>query len=129
VLWLLPVALTQAMDMGVSVANVSAASLGLVLLGLFFGMLALAVGAATGRRATALAVAGGAAVGGYVIRGLSETVSWLEPWKWISPFHYYLGSDPLHHGFNLGYLAVLLGASALCAAGALVTFDRRDVRV
>jgi len=129
VLWILPVLLSQGLDMGVSVANVSAASVGLVLLGLFFGVLALAVGAATGRRATALAVGGGAAVGGYVIHGLSETVSWLGPWKWISPFHYYLDSDPLHHGFHFGYLGVLLAASALLVAVALVTFDRRDVRV
>jgi ABC-2 type transport system permease protein len=64
-----------------------------------------------------------------VIRGLSENVSWIRPLRWISPFHYYLGSDPLHHGFNIGYYAVLLVASAVLVAVAVVTFDRRDVRV
>jgi ABC-2 type transport system permease protein len=129
VLWIMPLVLSQALDMGVSAANVSAAGLSLLLLGLFFGTLALAVGAATGRRATALAVAGAVGVAGYVIRGLSENVSWMRPWRWISPFHYYLGADPLHHGFHIGYLLVLAAASAVLVAIAVVAFDRRDVRV
>jgi ABC-2 type transport system permease protein len=129
ILWIIPLVLSQWLGMGVSAANVSAASLGLLLLGLFYGTLALAVGAATGRRATALGVAGAAAVAGYVIRGLSESVSWMHGWRWISPFHYYLGSDPLHRGFHLGYLLVLAIAAAVLVMIALVTFDRRDVRV
>lgn len=127
--WVIPLALSQALDMGVSVANVSAASLGLLLVGLLFGTLALAAGAATGRRSSALGVAGVVAVASYVIRGLSENVSWIRPLRWISPFQYYLGPDPLHRGFNIGYLAVLLIVSAVLVVVAMVTFDRRDVRV
>jgi ABC-2 type transport system permease protein len=129
ILWIIPLVLSQALDMGVSGVNVSAASTGLFLLGVFFGMLALAVGAMTGRRSTALTVAGAVAVAGYVIRGLSESVSWLLPWRWISPFHYYLGSDPLHRGFNLAYLAVLAVAAAVFVTLAVTAFDRRDIRV
>lgn len=129
ILWIVPLVLSQALGMGVSAANVSAASLGLLLLGLFFGTLALAVGAVTGRRSTALGVAGAVAVAGYVIRGLSENVSWLRGWRWVSPFQYYLGFDPLHRGFAVGYLLVLVAASTAMVAIALVAFDRRDVRV
>ena len=129
VLWLVPLALSQSLDMGVSAVNVTAASAGLVLLGLFFGTLALAIGAVTGRRASALAVAGAVAVAGYVIRGLSENVTFLHSWRWISPFHYYQGADPLHHGFNVAYLLVLAVASAVLVVVAVVSFDRRDVRV
>lgn len=128
ILWIIPLALSQALDMGVSAVNVSAASLGLLLLGLLFGTLALAVGAATGRRSVAIGVAGMVAVAGYVIRGLSESVPWMSGWRWASPFHYYLGSDPLHNGFNVGYLLVLAGVSTLCVIVAVVTFDRRDIR-
>jgi ABC-2 type transport system permease protein len=129
ILWIIPLVLSQALGMGVSAAEVSAAGVGLLLLGLFFGAVALAVGAATGRRATALGVAGAVAVAGYVIRGLSDSVPWMHPWRWISPFHYYLGSDPLHRGFHVGYLLVLaIGVAALVMI-AVVTFDRRDVRV
>jgi len=129
IVWIIPVVLSQTLDMGISAVNVSAASAGLFLLGLLFGMVAFAVGAATGRVANALAVAGVFAVAGYLIRALGDTASWIRPLRWISPFHYYLGSDPLHHGFHIGYLLVLVGASAALVIVALVTFDRRDVRV
>lgn len=129
VLWIVPLVLSQALDMGVGVGHVTAASTGLFLLGVFYGTLALAVGALTGRRATALGVAGAAAVAGYVLRGLTESVDWMRPWRWFSPFHYYLGSDPLHNGFNVGYLAVLLVSAAVFVTLAVVTFDRRDIRV
>jgi ABC-2 type transport system permease protein len=128
ILWIVPLVLSQSLDMGVSAVNVSAASLGLLLLGLLFGTLALAVGAATGRGSVAIGVAGTVAVAGYVIRALSESVSWMGGWRWISPFHYYLGSDPLHDGFNPGYLLVLAAASGVFVIIALVAFDRRDIR-
>jgi ABC-2 type transport system permease protein len=129
ILWIVPVVMSQALEMGVSIANVSAASVGLLLLGLFFAALALGVGAATGRRSTALGVAGAVAVAGYVVRGIADSVPEVSWWRWLSPFHYYIGSDPLHNGFNLGYLLVLAVASAVFVAVALVSFDRRDVRV
>lgn len=129
IVWIIPLVLSQALDMGVSAVNVSAASASLFLLGLLCGTLALAVGAATGRAGTALAVTGVFAVAGYIIRALGDTVSWIRPLRWISLFHYYFGSDPLLNGFNFAYLAVLLAASAVLVVVALVSFDRRDVRV
>lgn len=129
VLWVIPLILSQTLDMRVSAENVSAASAGLLLLGLLFGTLALAVGAATGRRATALGVAGAVAVASYLVRAISENVTWLYGLRWISPFHYYIGTDPLHTGFHIGHLAVLPAASVVLIAVAVFSFDRRDVRV
>lgn len=129
ILWIVPLLLSQAIGMGVSATRITAASTGLFLLGLLFGVLALAAGAAIGRRSSALGVAGAVAVASYVIHGLSENISWVRPLRWITPFHYYLGADPLHRGFNLGYDAVLLVASAVLTVVAVATFDRRDVRV
>ena len=113
----------------VSAVEVTAASVGLFALGLLFATLSMAVGAATGRRASALGVAGTVAVAGYMIFALGRSVSWLEPLRWLSPFHYYLGGDPLHAGFHVGYLLVLLAGSAVLLGFALRGFDRRDVRV
>lgn len=125
--WLVPLGLSQALDMHVGAADVTAANTGLLLVALLFGTLALAVGAATGRRSTALAVPGGVAVAGYVLRGLADSVSWLHGWRWLSPFWYYLGPDPLRHGFA-PHLLVLLAVAALFVVAALFAFDRRDVR-
>jgi ABC-2 type transport system permease protein len=129
VLLVLPLLLSQTMDMGVSVVEVTAASVGLFALALLFATLSMAVGAATGRRATALGVAGTVAVAGYVIFALGRSVPWMEPLRWLSPFQYYLGGDPLHAGFHVGYLLILLAGSAVLAGFALRSFDRRDVRV
>jgi len=127
--WVLVLVFASALDMQVSAANISAASLGLLLLALCFGMVAFTTGAATGRRGVVLAVTGGLAVGTYVLKGLSAEVTGLGWLRWFSPFHYFSGSNPLRHGFDVPYLLVLAGLSAVLLAVAVVTFDRRDVGV
>ncbi len=103
--------------------------IGLLLLALCFGMVAFTTGAVTGRRGTVLAVTGGLAVGTYVLKALSAEVAGLGWVRWLSPFHYFSGSNPLRHGFDVPYLLVLAGVSAVLLAVAVVVFDRRDVGV
>lgn len=101
----------------------------LVLLGICFGALALALGAAFGRRGLALAVAAILGMLSYFANTLapqSESLAWLQN---VSPFHYYSGGQPLRNGLRLGDASILLGVSlALVAAGTLA-FNRRDVGV
>jgi ABC-2 type transport system permease protein len=125
--WVLVVLLTTATDIDVGAGGLFAASLGLTLLGLLFGTLGLAVGAATGRRATLLTVTGGAAVLTYAINAFHTQAEALEPLRWLSPFYYYLGGDPLREGLPVGYYLVLAAVTVVLLAVALVTFDRRDV--
>lgn len=127
--WIVSLIFASALDMQVSAANISAASLGLLLLALCFGMVAFTTGAVTGRRGTVLAVTGGLAVGTYVLKALSAEVAGLGWVRWLSPFHYFSGSNPLRHGFDVPYLLVLAGVSAVLLAVAVVVFDRRDVGV
>ena len=129
VVWLTTVLMVSAEGMGVGVGKLTAAVVGLLLLATCYGTLALAVGAAVGRRTTALAVAGVLAVACYVIRILSQLASWAEPLRWLSPFHYYLTGDPLHRGFDVAHLSVLLAVSLVLAVAAPFAFERRDVRV
>lgn len=91
--------------------------------------IAFGVGAATGRRSTALAVAGTLAVGTYILRGVSGLIdggAWL---RWLSPFHYFIGTDPLHTGWHPGHLIALAAVGAASAVAGIVWFDRRDVGV
>jgi ABC-2 type transport system permease protein len=127
--WTLVLLLEARFDMGVGATNVSAASVGMLLVALCFGTLAFAVGAATGSKAAVLAVTGVVAVGTYLINGLGGLVDGIRPLRWLSPFHYYLGSDPLHNGFHLGYLLVLVGIVVALVALAATAFERRDVGV
>jgi ABC-2 type transport system permease protein len=114
---------------GLSVAGTVAATVQLGALGLLFGVLALAAGAATGRRSFAAGIAAAAALVTYVVDALSGLVDWLEPLRTLSPFHWYAPGNPLVDGVSVGGLALLLGCSALLAVVAVVTFDRRDVGV
>jgi ABC-2 type transport system permease protein len=109
-------------------ADVVASFAGQVLLCVGFGLLALAAGAFTGSRGAAIAVAAGVAGATYLLGSLGPVVSWLEPFKWVSPFYYATGENPLANGIAGWKFAVLLG---FCLAGftaALASFERRDMR-
>ena len=60
-----------------------------------FGTIALAVGAATGRRGLARGLGALAAVVAYLLSSLAEVVRWLEPVRPVSPWYHALGVDPL----------------------------------
>ena len=129
-LWLGLVAISDLAQLGeIGVANLAAASLHLALLGTFFGALALAVGAATGRRGVVYAAVAVVGVGTFLGNNLGPTIEGLAWLRDVSPFHYYSGGMPLRNGLQAVDAAVLIVASlALVIAGALV-FDRRDVAV
>jgi len=113
--------------MKVSALELLAASLLAVALALVFGTLALAVGAATGRRSLAIGVAASLAVATYVVNSLASLVSWLEHLQWLSPFYFYARSDPLRTGLDLSDLFILLAIAAVFAAAAPFLFRRRDL--
>ena len=109
------------------VGNIVAGVAALTLLGLVHALLALAVGAATGRPGVALGVAIVAAVLGYFAHNLGPTV--LEGVERLSPFHWGYGNTPLADGFDeVGLGLLLLAAVAVFVAG-LVAFPRRDLGV
>ena len=72
-------ALGHFFDITVSAAHLWGSSLGVLLLGIDLGLVALAVGAATGRRGTALGVASGLAAASYLISSLAPVVAWIRP--------------------------------------------------
>jgi ABC-2 type transport system permease protein len=112
---------------GVTIGNVLAAALGLLLLVVAFGSLALAVGAATGRRAVGLGAAAALAGLSYVadaVGGMVEEVAWLTD---VSPFSWYLAGQPLESGVDVAGFAALGGLTVVATVFALVTFARRDL--
>lgn len=126
--WAATAAASPVAGMDIGVGSAATASLAMVLLGLEHGWLALAVGAATGRRGLAIGVASVFAVAGYVLYVLGALVESFEPWRPLSPFHQALEGGPLGAGLPLAYLWMGLVGLAFVAA-ALFAFDRRDVRI
>ncbi len=114
-------------DLGLGVAAIVAINLGEVLLALLFGALAMAVGAATGRRMLAAGVSAAVAVAAFFVNGLAPLVTALEGLQRLSPFHWFLRSKPLAHGFDWAGLGLLAATTAAFLVLAVWAFDRRDV--
>lgn len=113
--------------MELGIANVLAINVGLALLALLFGSLAMAVGAWTGRRGMAAGVAAGAAVAAFFVNGLAPLVSALETPQKFSPFYWFLDPKPLVNGFAWGQLLLLGAVSVGFFAAAAWAFRRRDI--
>ncbi len=96
---------------------------------LLYGFLAFAVGAATGRKGAAVAVAVALMVLGWLLAGLlplfEETEKWAEfvPWTWFN------GNKPLLNGVDGGHLALQLGSVLILFIIGVVGFTRRDLHV
>ncbi|HUG86805.1 MAG TPA: ABC transporter permease subunit, partial [Euzebya sp.] len=117
----------QAVGLDFALGDVVAASLGLYLLAAMFGMLAFAVGAATGGRALAVGVAAAVAAGLFVLSGLGALVPALETMADYSPFARFDGTVVLDQGLDVA-TAVAFGLIAvLLVAVGVVAFDRRDL--
>ena len=129
VLWVSVVVGVVIVDMDISLARVAEATVSATLLGTFFGALALALGCATGGRGLSVGVSGAVAVVAYFINALRPVVEGIEPTRYLTPFYYYIGADPLTNGLELGHVAVLVGATLALFAIAALTFERRDLAV
>ena len=99
------------------------------LLAALYATVALALGAATGRRGLARGVSTLLAVAAYLVSSLAEIVRWLRPVRPLSPWYHALGVDPLASGFLPVHLLVLAGITVVLVAGAVVAYERRDLAV
>ncbi len=113
---------------GLSVGHIAAATTATALLGLTFAALAFLVGAATGRRSLAVAIAATLAVVGFAVEGLGAQVRVLQPLRAVSPWHWALGTDPLRHGLNWESGLLPLGVSLLFVLVGAYTLRYRDLR-
>jgi len=113
-------------ELDLSLAKLAGAAVGIGLLGLFHGLTALAVGAAVPNRALAIGFAAALAAGAYLVSGLHELASWLDPFRFLSSF-WWLGQAPLQNGVEPWGLFVVGVAAAVALALGAVLIDRRDL--
>ena len=114
--------------LGMSVGNIAATATLQVLVGLVFGALALALSAGTGRTGVAIFGTAGAALAFHLLNSLANITGADSAVEWVSPFRYYLGSNPLVNGMDWGD-AVVLAVLAFALIGlSLTLFQRRDIR-
>jgi beta-exotoxin I transport system permease protein len=114
---------------GITIGGLAAQSFHLLLFAAFFGSFAYAVGAASGRRAYALAAGAGVAVLGYAANGVLPQIDGLEWTKRLSPFHWLNGNTPLVNGVDWGAVLLMAGLAVFLVALGTWAFTRRDVAV
>jgi ABC-2 type transport system permease protein len=127
-LWLGMLAIAGPAELeGVSAAELAAATIQLALFGACLGGLAFAVGAATGRKALALGISAGMAVLAYLANGVFPQVEGLEWTREVSPWHWYLGGEPLTNGLQVGDALLLLAVTVVLVAAGTWAFNHRDI--
>jgi ABC-2 type transport system permease protein len=118
----------RAFELDVSVANLAWTTVAAVLLAVDFGILSLAVGSLTGDRAHALAVAGGAAAGFYLIASLAPIVEAFDAIKWTSLWYWSVSDGQLTTGVSVADIVVLAATGLVVAVVAVVAYERHDLR-
>ncbi|MEU4428467.1 ABC transporter permease subunit [Actinoplanes sp. NPDC024001] len=110
----------------ISIPQFAAQCLQLAMLAIAFGGLAIGIGATTGRRGLVFMVTAAIGVLAYGLHAFAGQlgIAWA---RYLSPFYYYIGSEPLRHGVPWAGAGILLGAAVVLVAAGALWFNRRDL--
>ena len=95
---------------------------------LFYGFLAMAIGAWTGNRGTAAGATAGLMFVSIFAVGLLPLIEGWENVTKAFPWYYFNGSEPLINGIDWGHIGVLFIGIALFVIAAVIGVNRRDLR-
>lgn len=115
------------LDLTVGETHLAAMALHLWTNSMFYGMLALAIGAWTGNRTLSSAGAAGVMVISYFAVGLLPLVDPVSGLARAFPWYYFSAGDPLVNGAQWGHVALLTVASVALGIMAFVGVNRRDL--
>jgi len=115
-------------DISITGLNVGALNLHLFFNVLFYGSMAMAIGAWTGNRGTAVGATVGLMVVSIFAVGILPLVEGLEGIAKVFPWYYFNSSEPLFNGINWGHIAVLCIGIALFVIAAVIGVNRRDLK-
>jgi ABC-2 type transport system permease protein len=114
-------------EVHVSIANLAWTTVTAVLLAVDFGLVAMAVGAVTGERSHALAIAGAITAALYLVASLAPVVSAFNTIRWISPWYWSVSNGQLAHGVSVADVVVLVVIGVVVGVGAIVAYERHDL--
>ena len=124
------VLLGRGFQLRVDVGNVVGATLAAWLLGVVFGGLAMLVGVVSGSRGLAIGVSSGVAAATYLVSSFTSTLSWIRPARFVSPFYWAVGVNPLGGGLDaaaFAAFAALVGFFVALLVSAVVVMNRADL--
>ena len=114
-------------QLAVGPGNAVTIAVALTLMGLDFGLITMAAGAATGRRGTALGIGTGLAAASYLLSSLATTISGIRPARYLSLFYWSVGNDQISKGVSAADFTVLTVAGLCALFAALAAFGRADL--
>lgn len=115
-------------ELHIGVGNLIATTVGVLLLAIDFGALAMLIGAATGSRGTALGITSTIAAASYITSSLAPVVHWIHPLRFASPFFYAVGDGQLVRGLSTGGAAVLIGIAVVLGIASIKACKRLDIQ-
>ncbi|WP_072686969.1 ABC transporter permease [Rhodococcus marinonascens] len=121
------VTLGRGFELTVDLGHLAGITLGVLLLGVGFGALAMLVGALTGSRGLALGISSAVAAASYLISSLAPVVDWISPARYASLFYYAVADSQLENGLRVSSAAVLIAVALALFAATVYAFDRLDV--
>ena len=128
ILWVAAVGAPVLLDVEIGSMQVTALVVMMFLNALFYGYLAMALSAWSGRTSIAVGVPAAILVVSFVAVGLLPLIDSLAELARVFPWYYFSSSDPAMNGVALGDAAVLVGGSLVFVAAGLVGVARRDLR-
>lgn len=118
----------RSFELAVPIGHLVGATVGMLLLGVDLGLLALAIGSATGSRGLALGITSAVAVVSYVVSAMAPVVSWMRPLRPASIFAWSVGRNQLATGLSGTSWVVLVGVGAVLAVASVWSFEQLDIR-
>ncbi len=125
-MWAFAIVTPAALGISIGDLDVFAINVHMLAIVLFNGLLAFAIGAATGNRGAAVGATVAVLVIGFLGAGLLPLFDWGENWVKVFPWHYFNGSEPLYNGVDWWHIAILGGASVVFALASVAGVNRRD---
>ena len=117
----------RSFDLAIPLTNIAGLSVGVALLGVDFGLCALAVGSITGSRGTALGITAALAAVSYLVSSLAPVVSWIRPARYVSLFYWSVGDQQLANGLSIVSALVLVSIGIALGGAAVAGFRRLDL--
>lgn len=111
----------------IALGPLAASTLAVMLLGVDFGLLALAIGAGTGNRGVAIGITSALAAASYLLNAMAPLVHWLSSARYVSLFYWSVGNNQLDDGVSITAFAVLAGVAVVLAVAALRAFEHHDL--
>jgi beta-exotoxin I transport system permease protein len=117
----------RSFQLDVTIASIGSVSAAIFLMGLDFGLVAMAAGALTGRRGAAIGTGTALAAASYLVSSLAPVVSWIQPARYASLFYWSVGNSQINHGVSPAGYAVLITTGVCAFIATALAFHRLDI--